>query len=132
MNGLLFILFFWPRAMLKGPKRSFVVVDLGMETWVENALKGTKNAREQNLLQIKQKMLQEEQKNLRMKIVFKVTTSLFSVFLSHFTSVFGVSQVYLKKVLFNQNVKWIPALLDCWIKQFLKDFSWFLDIQYCF
>ena len=44
--------------MLKGPKRSFVVVVLvlGVETWVKNALNGTKNVRKQNLLQIEQKM----------------------------------------------------------------------------
>ena len=45
---------FWQLAMLKGPKRSFVVVlVLGMvETWVKNAPNGTKNARVQNLIQI--------------------------------------------------------------------------------
>ena len=43
---------FWPRATLKGPKRSFVVVVLllGLETWVKNGtknvMKGTKNVRE--------------------------------------------------------------------------------------
>ena len=40
---------FWPRAMLKGPKRSFVVVVLvllGVETWAKNAPNGTKKIRE--------------------------------------------------------------------------------------
>ena len=32
----------WPRALLKGPKRSFVVLlVVGVETWVKNVLNGT-------------------------------------------------------------------------------------------
>ena len=58
----------WPRALLKGPKRSFVVLVLllvvvGVETWIRNGtnvtkqfLMGTKNVREQNLFLIEQKM----------------------------------------------------------------------------
>ena len=53
--------------MLKGPKRSFVVLVVGVETCVKNATngaknltknvpKGTKNAREQNSFLIKRKM----------------------------------------------------------------------------
>ena len=55
---------FWPRALLKGPKRSFVVVVVlliiivvvGVETWVRNSTNGSKNVREQNLFQIEQKI----------------------------------------------------------------------------
>ena len=58
---------FLPRAMLKGPKRSFVVVLLFVvvgvvETWVKNAANWTKNVHVQNLLQMEQKRLQKEQK----------------------------------------------------------------------
>ena len=44
--------------MLKGPKKSFVVVVLvlGVKKLVKNALNGTKNVRKQNLLQIEQKI----------------------------------------------------------------------------
>ena len=49
---------FWPRAALKGPKRSFVVVlvvlvvVLGVvETWVKNVTKVTKNVCKQKMLQ---------------------------------------------------------------------------------
>ena len=40
------LLNFWPRALLKGPKRSFVVVVVFfflLETWVKNGKNGTKN-----------------------------------------------------------------------------------------
>ena len=41
--------FYWPWALLKGPKRNFVVALLvGVETWVKNGKNGTKNVREQN------------------------------------------------------------------------------------
>ena len=67
---------FWPRGLLKDPKRSFVVVVLlvvvGMDTLVKNGTKTEqKNVREQNLLQIEQKMGTKsvrEQKILAMKI----------------------------------------------------------------
>ena len=40
--------FFWPRAMLKSPKRSFVfVLVLGVKTWVRNVQGNKKCAREQ-------------------------------------------------------------------------------------
>ena len=35
---------FWPRALLKGPKRSFIVV-VGMDTWAKSVTNGTKNVR---------------------------------------------------------------------------------------
>ena len=63
--------YYWPRAMLKGPKRRFVVVVvLGVvETWVKNVPNGPKNVpygtkivRVQIFLQIEQKTLQKEQK----------------------------------------------------------------------
>ena len=55
---------FRPRDMLKGPKRSFVVVVLvGVDSSaknvtkvIKNVTKGTKNVREQNLFQIEHKM----------------------------------------------------------------------------
>ena len=63
---------FLPRATLKGPKRSFVVVVvlvvLGVETWVKN---GTKNVRE-------------------IVSCFKWQNHCFMFFLSHFTAICGL------------------------------------------
>ena len=41
--GLVRLPCFWPRAMLKGHKRSFVVVVLGVKSWAKNVPKRTKN-----------------------------------------------------------------------------------------
>ena len=61
--------------MLKGPKRSFVVVVLvlvlGVESSSKNVTNVTKKFREQNLLQSEQKMLQIEQKKFANKICSK-------------------------------------------------------------
>ena len=107
MQGLILdsALLFWPRAPLKGPGWSFVIVVVGVETWAKNALRKwnkkcsrtkcvpswlkfilnrTKKFRKQNLLQIEQKLLHKEQKCSRMKIVFKVIRSLLNVFLVAF------------------------------------------------
>ena len=64
---------FIPRSLLKGPKRSFVVVVvvfllLGVKKWVKNGKKRTKNVYQQNVFQIKQKMFTREQKIFAMEI----------------------------------------------------------------
>ena len=62
---------FCPRPMLKGPKRSFVLV-LGVESSSKifangrkNISKQTKNFHKQNVSQIEQNMLQKKTKNVR-------------------------------------------------------------------
>ena len=66
---------FWPRAILKGPERSFVVVVvvllLGVESSSKKVINITKNVREPNLLQSEQEMLQRVQKMFANKICFK-------------------------------------------------------------
>ena len=68
--------------MLKGPKRSFVVVVLllvGVESSSKNVTKVTKNVREQNLLQSEQNFLQREQKKFANQICSKWNKNLYKV-----------------------------------------------------
>ena len=67
--------------MLKGPKRSFVVVVGVVETLIKDAQNGTKNVREQNLLQIEQKIFANE--NI-------VQSDMIMCFLSHLIFMFGL------------------------------------------
>ena len=45
---------FWPRALLKGPKRNFVVV-VGVETWAKSFTNQTKNVRTENCFKLNRK-----------------------------------------------------------------------------
>ena len=75
---LVFVWVFWPRAMLKGPKRSFVAVFLvlDVESCFRNVTMVTKNVCEQNLFLMKQKMLLNEPKMFAMLIPETVWPSL--------------------------------------------------------
>ena len=66
----IFQLSFWPRALLKGPKRSFVVLVLvlGVESSSKNVTNGTNSVCKQNVLHNEQKMFQREQKMFANKI----------------------------------------------------------------
>ena len=59
----------WPRTLLKGPKRSFVVVFLvvGVETWAKNVPSGTKNVRVQIWYKLNKKWCKRNKKCSRMK-----------------------------------------------------------------
>ena len=72
--------YFWPRATLKGPKRSFVVllVIVGVEKWLKDDTNETKNVNEQNLFPIEQKIFANnmfliEQKMFAVKIAPNLT-----------------------------------------------------------
>ena len=56
----MFLLIFSPRALLKGPKKSFDVVLVCVKSSSKNAPIGAKNVREQKLCQIEQKVFANE------------------------------------------------------------------------
>ena len=78
--------------MLKGPKRSFVVVVfvLGVKSWAKNVTKVTKNVCEQKVLQSEQKMLQSEQKMFANKICSKMLQKEKNVFANENHSICGI------------------------------------------
>ena len=65
---------FWPRATLRGPKRSFVIVGVviyvaGVEKWVKNVQNGKKCAREQKNVQENKKCAGNKKRALETKNV---------------------------------------------------------------